>query len=209
MATPQDHDALDPKRCALIVYDMTIRAFSPSDPIYAQYLRENRVLENWIELVTDARKRGIPVIYTTPVSRADGADIVHVLTDLSAETGVPPLTNGIEGTPQAQIREEIAPLASDYFFFKRRPSAFYGTGVAELLHMLRKDTIVIGGVATNRGVETTVREAFSLDLNSVVVRDCCGGGNLEAHNYSLNVAMKMYARIRDTAWVLDRWARPS
>jgi nicotinamidase-related amidase len=38
--------------------------------------------------------------------------------------------------------------------------------------MLRRDTttILIGGGATNRGVETSVREAFNLDRASVVVR---------------------------------------
>jgi maleamate amidohydrolase len=89
----------------------------------------------------------------------------------------------------------IAPRPEDYVFLKRRPSAFYGTGVAELLHMLRRDTIIIGGV-TNRGVETSVREAFNLDLASVVVRECCWSGDAAAHAYSLDKAMKMYARIR-------------
>ena len=60
--------------------------------------------------------------------------------------------------------DEIAPRPEDYVFLKRRPSAFYGTGVAELLHMLRRDTIIIGGGTTNRGVETSVREAFNLDF---------------------------------------------
>ena len=62
--------------------------------------------------------------------------------------------------------------------------------------MLRRDTIVIGGGATNRGVETSVREAFSMDLDTVVVRECCWGGDVAAHDYSLDKAMKMYARIR-------------
>jgi nicotinamidase-related amidase len=65
-----------------------------------------------------------------------------------------------------------------------------------LLHMLRRDTIVIGGGATNRGVETSVREAFNRDIASVVVRECCWGGDAAAHAYSLDKAMKMYARIR-------------
>jgi maleamate amidohydrolase len=114
----------------------------------------------------------------------------------SAETGVPPLTNGVEGTPEAGFPDEIAPAAADYVFLKRRPSAFYGTGVAELLHMLRRDTIIIGGGATNRGVETSVREAFNRDIASIVVRECCWGGDAAAHAYSLDKAMKMYARIR-------------
>jgi nicotinamidase-related amidase len=64
--------------------------------------------------------------------------------------------------------------------------------------MLRRDTttILIGGGATNRGVETSVREAFNLDRASVVVRECCGSGDAAAHAYSLDKAMKMYARIR-------------
>ena len=147
-------------------------------------------------MIAIARAAGVPVIYTTPVSRADNADVVMLPTDLSAETGVPPLTNAIEGTSDAAFPIEIAPQPQDYVFLKRRPSAFHGTGVAELLHMLRRDTIIIGGGATNRGVETSVREAFNRDLASVVVRECCWGSDLAAHNYSLDKAMKMYARIR-------------
>jgi maleamate amidohydrolase len=130
------------------------------------------------------------------VSRADGADVVLLPTDLSAETGVPPLTNGIEGTEGAGFPDEIAPRPEDYVYLKRRPSAFYGTGVAELLRMLHRDTIIIGGGATNRGVETSVREAFNLDLATIVVRECCWSGDAAAHAYSLDKAMKMYARIR-------------
>src|SRR6516164_2925207 len=132
-----------------------------------------------------------------PVSRSDGADVVMLLpTDLSAETSVPPLTNAVEGTAEAGFPDDIAPRPEDYVFLKRRPSAFYGTGVAELLHMLRRDTIIIGGGATNRGVETSVREAFNFDIASVVVRECCWSSDPAAHAYSLDKAMKMYARIR-------------
>jgi nicotinamidase-related amidase len=120
------------------------------------------VLDAWIRLIGTARAAGLPIIYTTPVSRADGADVVLLPTDLGARTGVPSLTNCVEGTFEAGFPDEIAPAATDYVFLKRRPSAFYGTGVAELLRMLRRDTIVLAGGATNRGVETSAREAFSM-----------------------------------------------
>ena len=154
------------------------------------------VLDAWVRVIEAAREAGVPVIYTTSVSRADGADVVLLPTDLSAETGVPPLTNGVEGTPEAGFPDEIAPRPEDYVYLKRRLSAFHGTGVAELLRMLRRDTIIIGGGATNRGVETSVREAFNLDLAAIVVRECCWGSDAAAHVYSLDKAMKMYARIR-------------
>jgi nicotinamidase-related amidase len=189
-----ENDRLDPDRTALIVYDACRRALTPADPVRRAAVRP--VLEAWIQLIAAARSAKLPVVYTTPVSRADGADVVLLPTDLSAETGVPSLTNCVEGTDDAAFPDEIAPRPDDYVFLKRRPSAFHGTGVAELLRMLRRDTIVIGGGATNRGVETTVREAFSQDLRVVVVRECCWSGDAEAHAYSLNKAMKMYARIR-------------
>jgi nicotinamidase-related amidase len=187
-------DRIDPQRTALIAYDVCRRALTPSDPARRGTMRP--VLDAWVRMIATARAAGVPVIYTTPVSRADGADVVMLPTDLSAETGVPPLTNGIEGTPDAGFPDEIAPRPEDYVFLKRRPSAFYGTGVGELLHMLRRDTIIIGGGATNRGVETSVREAFNFDLKTVVVRECCWGSDAAAHAYSLDKAMKMYARIR-------------
>jgi maleamate amidohydrolase len=193
MAMPE-LERIERGRAALIAYDVCRRALEPADPARRAAMRP--VLEAWVRLIALARAAGLPVIYTTPVSRADGADVVLLPTDLSAETGVPPLTNGVEGTAEAGFPDEIAPRAEDYVFLKRRPSAFWGTGVAELLHMLRRDTIVIAGGATNRGVETSVREAFNRDIAAIVVRECCWGGDQAAHAYSLDKAMKMYARIR-------------
>ena len=194
-------DHLDPNRTALIVYDACRRALTPADTSRRAAIRP--VLDAWVALIGACREANLPIIYTTPVSRSDGADVVLLPTDLSRETGVPSLTNCVEGTEDAGFPDEIAPRPADYVYLKRRPSAFYGTGVAELLRMLRRDTIIIGGGATNRGVETSVREAFSMDLAVVVVRECCWSGDVEAHNYSLNKAMKMYARIRTLAQTLE------
>jgi len=192
-------DTIDPGRSALIAYDVCRRALTPPDPARREAIRP--VLDAWVRLIGAARAAGLPVIYTTPVSRADGADVVLLPTDLGARTGVPSLTNSVEGTDDAAFPDEIAPAAADYVFLKRRPSAFYGTGVAELLRMLRRDTILIGGGATNRGVETSVREAFNMDLRTIVVRECCWGGDREAHEYSLNRAMAMFCRVRTLAAV--------
>jgi maleamate amidohydrolase len=189
-----DQEGIDPHRTAFIAYDACWRHLTPTDPERRQRMRP--VLDAYVRLIAACRSLRVPVIYTTPVSRADGADVTLLPTDLSVESGVPSLTNCVEGSREASFPDEIAPRAEDYVFLKRRPSAFYGTGVADLLRMLKRDTILIGGGATNRGVETSVREAFSMDLNTIVVRECCWSGDPEAHAYSLNKPMKMYARVR-------------
>src|SRR5499433_1142518 len=185
-------DRIDTARAALIAYDVCRRALTPADPARRAAMRP--VLDAWVTLIGACRKRGMPVIYTTPVSRADRADVVLLPTDLSSETGTPSLTNCVEGTPDAGFPDEIAPQPEDYVFLKRRPSVFYGTGVAELLHMLRRDTILIGGGATNRGVETSVREAFNLDLASVVVRECCWSGDVAVEDCAPVLRLR---RLRD------------
>jgi nicotinamidase-related amidase len=194
MTTRATPDRIDASRAALIVYDACRRALTPVDPGRRAAMRP--VLDAWVALIGACRARAMPIIYTTPVSRADGADVVLLPTDLSVETGTPSLTNCVEGTPDAGFPDEIAPRPTDYVYLKRRPSAFYGTGVAEILRTLRRSALVIGGGATNRGVETSVREAFSMDLDTVVVRECCWGGDAAAHAYSLDKSMKMYARVR-------------
>jgi nicotinamidase-related amidase len=155
---------IDRPRTALVAYDVCRRALAPSDPERRAAMRP--VLNAWVQMIAAARAAGVPVIYTTPVSRADGADVVMLPTDLSAETGVPPLTNAVEGTVEAGFPDEIAPRPEDY-------------------------------------VETSVREAFNLDLASVVVRECCWSGDTAAHAYSLDKAMKMYARIRSLDQVAE------
>src|SRR5256885_5785291 len=124
--TPPDRIAT--ARAALIVYDACRRALTPADPARRATMRP--VLEAWATLIGACRVRAMPIIYTTPVSRADGADVVLLPTDLSVQTGVPSPTNCIEGTPEAGFPEEIAPRPEDYVFLKRRPSASYGTAAA-------------------------------------------------------------------------------
>ena len=87
-------ERIDRRRAALIAYDVCRRALTPADPARRALMRP--VLDAWVRTIAVARAAGVPVIYTTPVSRADGADVVMLPTDLSAETGVPPLTSSTD-----------------------------------------------------------------------------------------------------------------
>src|ERR1700716_3045962 len=99
-----DPERIDRRRAALIAYDVCRRALAPADPARRAAMRP--VLDAWVQMIAAARAAGVPVIYTTPVSRADGADVVMLPTDLSAEIGVPPLTRRIGGTPKDGIPQQ-------------------------------------------------------------------------------------------------------
>src|SRR5258705_13524815 len=121
MNTTANSDRIDTPRAALIVYDACRRAMTPADPTRRAAMRP--VLDAWVALIAACRVRAMPIIYTTPVSRADGADVVLLPTDLSVQTGVPSLTNCVEGSPEAGLPDGIAPRPEDYVFLKRLPSA--------------------------------------------------------------------------------------
>src|ERR1700739_4860878 len=103
-------ERIDRRRTALIAYDVCRRALVPPDPARKAAMRP--VLEAWVRMIAIARAAGVPVIYTTPVSRADGADVVMLPTDLAAETGLPPLTHPIEGPPAAGLAPQNRPAAA-------------------------------------------------------------------------------------------------
>ena len=60
---------------------------APADAGRKQAMRP--VLDAWVRLIGMARAASLPIVYTSPVSRADGADVVLLPTDLGARTGVP------------------------------------------------------------------------------------------------------------------------
>jgi nicotinamidase-related amidase len=101
-------ERIDRRLAALIAYDVCRRALAPADPVRRAAMRP--VLDAWVRMIAAARAAGVPVIYTTPVSRADGADVVLLPTDLSAETGVRPLTNAVEGPTPSRARQRRASL---------------------------------------------------------------------------------------------------
>src|SRR2546427_10338833 len=151
MNTTANADRVDASRAALIVYDACRRALTPADPARRAAMRP--VLDAWVTLIGACRARAMPIIYTTPVSRPDGADVVLLPTDLSVQTGVPSLTHCVEGTPEAGFPEEIAPRPEDYVYLKRRPSPVYGTRGAQVLRAHRRAAQEIGVGGRNGALE--------------------------------------------------------
>src|SRR2546425_12965787 len=107
MSTRAASDRIDSSRAVLIVYDACRRALPPADPARRAAMRP--VLDAWVTLIGACRARAMPIIYTTPVSRPDGADVVLLPTDLSVQTGVPSLTNCVEARPTRASRTRSRP----------------------------------------------------------------------------------------------------
>ena len=90
-----------------------------------------------------------------------------------------------QGSPQWQIVPELAPLASEAVSDKIAMSAFEGTFLDVALRDLGMSTFAICGIATEIGIEQTVRHGADLGYIPVIVEEACGAGDEEAGRRSL------------------------
>ena len=87
-----------------------------------------------------------------------------------------------EGT---HIIPDLAPRETEAVFDKLSMSAFEGTPLDFALRDCDIHTLLICGVATEIGIEPTVRHAADLGYLAVVIEDACGAGQVEAGQRAL------------------------
>ena len=87
----------------------------------------------------------------------------------------------------------------DIVITKRQWGAFTGTALDTLLRRRGIRTLVIGGIATNFGVESTARHGWELGYNIVVPEDACASMSAELHDVSVTRILPRIARVTRTA----------
>jgi nicotinamidase-related amidase len=89
---------------------------------------------------------------------------------------------------------------------KRQWSAFYGTELDLQLRRRGIETIVLGGISTNIGVESTARAAHEHGYSLVLVEDAMSCGAPEHHDASLNFVFPRLGLVRQSGDVLEALA---
>ena len=200
-----ESERLDRASTALVVFDMQKGQFEVNDPERQRWLRESNVLGNTVELLQAARAAGLPVFYIQNTRRPDFADQKEVLTDASIAGGGA-RGGPVVGTRPWEIMDEIKPQPDDYVLPKFRQGAFSATALDTLLRARGIDTIILCGVRTTVGIETTVRDGRDLGYNIVLVSDCTGGVAPDEHDFVVQRIFPTLARVRTGAQVADMLA---
>ncbi|NDJ58019.1 hydrolase [Enterobacteriaceae bacterium 4M9] len=91
---------------------------------------------------------------------------------------------------------------SDIEVTKRQWGAFYGTDLELQLRRRSIDTIILCGIATNIGVESTARNAWELGFNLVIAEDACSAADSAQHNNSFTHIFPRIGRVRSTDEIL-------
>ncbi|MCA0939590.1 cysteine hydrolase [Salipiger pacificus] len=82
-----------------------------------------------------------------------------------------------------QLVEALAP--ADYTIEKVAYSAFYQSRLEYILRALGIDTLIIGGIVTNGGVASTLRDAHLRNVDTVLLTDGCAAFRSEVHDATL------------------------
>lgn len=101
------------------------------------------------------------------------------------------------------IVPELGPRDGDAVVTKHQPGAFYGTDLDLRLRRRGVRTIVIGGIATNIGVEATARAAFEHGYDLVFVEDAMAAREPDLHTFPVTRFFPTIGRVRSTQDVLD------
>ena len=181
---------LEPKSTALVLIDLQqgIVAMETAPHSAAD------VVKKGAQLAAQCRAKGGTVVYVN----VDIANYLRLPTDKTMRdpNAPPPPPSASELVPEAGFR------AGDVKITKRQWGAFYGTDLEQQLRQRGIRTVLLCGIATNYGVESTARTAAGLGFELVVVEDATTSRSAELHRFPVENIFPFLGRVRTTAEVL-------
>jgi nicotinamidase-related amidase len=140
------------------------------------------VLASATVLTSAFRRRGLPVVLVNATGLAPGR----------TEQG-----HSLEGMPAgwADLAPELNAQPEDLLVTKRTWGAFTNTDLEARLKALGVTQVVVAGVATSFGVESTARHAHELGFNVTLALDAMTDMSLEAHD---NSVARIFPRLGET-----------
>jgi nicotinamidase-related amidase len=177
---------VDPKSTALVLIDLQEGILKyPLAPLSGQEL-----LSQGKALAEKFRSAGAPVVLVNVGWAADSKDVLHAPVDHPTHPagGVPA---GFSKLAEGLVAE------GDILITKRQWGAFTGTELDLQLRRRGMRTIVLGGVATNMGVESTARQARDLNYGVVLARQATTSVNAEMHDFAVKRIFPLISRVTD------------
>ena len=140
------------------------------------------VVNNAVALLDAFRSRGLPVVLINVDARAPGrAERSFSTAGMSAGW--------------SEFLPELNRQTSDHAVTKRTWGAFTNTGLEQHLRARDVTQIVVTGVATSAGVESTARQAHELGFNVALAVDAMTDMDAEAHQ---NSVMRIFPKMSET-----------
>jgi ureidoacrylate peracid hydrolase len=162
------------------------------------YYRE--IIPKINNLINLCRNVGIPIFYTQAVRESSGIDLLtrsHKILPKSREERIKKKPICVRETWDAEIVNEIKPTEGDHVVIKRRDSAFHDTEIGVWLRSLNIDTLIFCGIDTSICVETSLRDAFNIGYDVVLISDATASNNKKHYESTLENVKGYYGIVID------------
>ena len=155
------------------------------------------VLKNGVRLAQAFRGARRPVALTRVAWAADFADALQQPVDRPL-----PMPPGGLPADWADLAKELEAGPSDIVITKRQWNAFHGTELDLQLRRRGVKTLVLAGIASNMGVESTARAAYELGYRLVLAEDAITSMSAELHAFAAQTIFPMIGQVRSTDQIL-------
>ena len=180
-------------RTAVLLIDLQKEVLDPKGTLRGDLpLVASALLDAVRELLQWARERDLPVIWIRMAFRPGYVDAPRSIRATAAELA----GRLVDGSWGAELVDGLGRLDSDIVITKKRPSAFFGTDLDFVLRGLGVDRLIVAGTSTNWAVESTIRDADSLDYEVVVAREATGARMGEHHEPALRSIGSRFAEVK-------------
>ena len=197
-----------PARTAVVVIDMQVDFASPEGALgaYVDMAVVQPAVAAAERLVESARAARTPVVFVG-LFTAPETDSASWKERMRRRGGDPDGDSALcrIGEPGSDFYGP-QPGPGDVVVRKTRYSGFVGTDLDTRLKALGVDTLVVAGLTTECCVDSTVRDAFSLDYHVFVAADACAAYEPDLHAASLRVMELNSAILTDTAAIAAAWS---
>ena len=184
--------AIDTSTTALVVIDLQKGITSmPAAPHTA-----DDVIANAAKLARACRAHQLPVVLVCVTLSADGKDALQPIADNRLQMKLPRPADWAEFVP------ELTPEPGDLIITKRQWGAFHGTELDLQLRRRKVETIILCGISTNAGVESTARFAYEYGYQQIFAEDACSARSTEDHVHTMKSIFARLGRVRKTAEIL-------
>jgi nicotinamidase-related amidase len=187
---------IDKSKTALVVIDLQKGIVGRPTVPYTT----DAVVKNAAALASAFRENGLPVFLVRVKLSPDWKDALHPTSDAGWPSYTPP-------PDWAEIIPEMGPMPGDITIAKRQWGAFYGTGLDLQLRRRGLAAIVLCGIATEFGVESTARDAYERGYQQVFAADAMTGVTAESHANTLDRIFPRIGQVRRTEEILAALAR--
>jgi nicotinamidase-related amidase len=193
-------EIVDPAHTALVIWDV-------QKMLVDFIFNKEEFMSNINRLIESARRTNMPIFYTSiemlPTKYESSARLYtynKLFAKMQQQRSQQSRPEKMDMSPAVDRKEDEVVIT------KHTASIFIGTDFERMVRNAGITTIVVTGISTELGVESSARDALNRDFYPVIVSDAVSSSDKDAHARSLQ-NMERFLTVASTNEIVNIWSK--